>query len=83
MQQQKQPERTFADLHPLLGKVYVHHLNGFVVITTANDPDKVGPANILARIEPFSGPSRTRPSDYEKILGANIAHAMNMERGQL
>lgn len=87
MQQQAVPaddyEKVFTDMTPLMGKVYVHHYHEQCVITTCFDPRRIGPANILARIEPWSGPTRTRPSDFEKIIADNIAYAMNVERGQL
>lgn len=76
-------ERVFNDMTPLMGKVYVHHVHGQCVITTCFDPKRIGPQNILARIEPWSGPTRERPSDFEKIIADNMAYAMNLERGQL
>lgn len=76
-------EKVFTDMTPLCGKVYVHHVHGQCVITTCFDPRRIGPQNILARIEPFTGPHVQRPSDYEKIIADNIAYAINLERGQL
>lgn len=76
-------EKVFTDMTPLMGKVYVHHYHEQCVITTCFDSKRIGPANILARIEPFTGPHVRRPSDYEKIIADNIAYAMNVERGQI
>lgn len=76
-------ERVFTDMTPLMGKVYVHHYNDQCVITTCFNPKLVGPANILARIEPWSGPCTRRPSDFEKIIADNLAYAVNLERGQI
>lgn len=76
-------EKVFTNVTPLMGRVYVHHYLDQCVITTCFEPRQVGPKNILARIEPWAGPSRQRPSDFEKIIADNIAYAINLERGQL
>jgi hypothetical protein len=60
----------------LLSEVYAHELNGKQVITVCNDPQLVGPGNILCTIETMA-----LSYDDQRILASNIEFALNKERG--
>lgn len=76
MQQQTLFNHLGKHMRYLLSQVFAHELNGKQVITTCNDPNFVGPGNILCTIETMA-----LSYDDQRILAGNIAFALNVERG--